>query len=85
MSQSSAAKPRSGRREEGVALLITVLLLLLVAALVADSIGHSGSESVSSARARNAARALHATNGGMQVAVARLSQSPPNMAVVQKL
>ena len=66
------------KREEGVALLITVILILLVGILVLTSIGHSGDESVAGARARSTVRALHAADGGMQLAFARVTQEPPN-------
>ena len=71
-------KPHSRRREEGTALLITMLLILLMGALALDAIDHSGAESVSGARSRSTARALHATDGGMQLALSRLSQTPAN-------
>lgn len=69
---------RDDRREEGVALLITVILILLVGVLVLTSIGHSGDESVAGARARSTSRALHAADGGMQLALTRIAQVPPN-------
>ncbi|MGH0030899.1 MAG: hypothetical protein ACQGVC_13990 [Myxococcota bacterium] len=69
---------RENRREEGVTLLITVIMILLVGILVLTSIGHSGDESVAGARARSTARALHAADGGMQLALTRVTQNPPN-------
>jgi Tfp pilus assembly protein PilX len=66
------------RREQGVTLLVTVVMILLVGILVLTSIGHSGDESVAGARARATARALHAADGGMQLALARVTQDPPN-------
>ena len=65
------------KREQGVALLITLVLILLVGVLVLTSIGHSGDESVAGARARATARALYAADGGMQLAFARVTQQPP--------
>lgn len=65
------------KREQGVALLITLMLILLVGVLVLTSIGHSGDESVAGARARATARALYAADGGMQLAFARVTQQPP--------
>ena len=70
---------RSDRRhQQGVTLLITVIMILLVGILVLTSIGHSGDESVAGARARSTARALHAADGGMQLALTRITQDPPN-------
>jgi hypothetical protein len=67
------------RRESGVALLITVILILLVGVLVLTSIGHSGDESEAGARSRSAARALYAADGGMQLALSRVTQIPANV------
>lgn len=77
-----ATRNRRQRREEGVALLITVILILLVGVLVLTSIGHSGDESVAGARARSTSRALHAADGGMQMALSRVTQIPPNTNAV---
>lgn len=74
--------PRDRRGEQGVALLITVILILLVGILVLTSIAHSGDESVAGARARSTARALHAADGGMQLALARIAQDPPNTSAI---
>lgn len=67
-----------GRHEHGITLLVTVVMILLVGILVLTSIGHSGDESAAGARARASARALHAADGGMQLALARVTQEPPN-------
>jgi len=64
-------------REAGVTLLITVVLILLVGLLVLTSLSHSGDESVAGARGRSASRALHAADGGMQMALNHITQSPP--------
>jgi Tfp pilus assembly protein PilX len=66
-------------REQGITLLVTVVMILLVGILVLTSIGHSGDESAAGARARATARALHAADGGMQLALARITQDPPNV------
>ena len=55
-----------------------MILILLIAALALISIDHAGMESASSARSRSSARALHAADGGAQLAIARLSQSSPD-------
>lgn len=66
------------RREEGVALLITVILILLVGLLVLTSLSHTGDESVAGARSRSASRALHAADGGLQIALSHIAQDPAN-------
>jgi len=71
-------KPMNERREQGITLLITVVMILLVGILVLTSIGHSGDESAAGGRARATARALHAADGGMQMALSRVTQDPPN-------
>jgi hypothetical protein len=72
-------QPTSNRRREtGVALLITVVLTLLVGVLVLTSLRHSGDESVAGARGRSASRALHAADGGMQMALNHITQTTPD-------
>lgn len=76
------ATAKSRREESGIALLITVVLILLFGILVLTSIGHSGDESAASARARSTARALHAADGGMQLALNHVTQEPPDTAPI---
>lgn len=66
------------KRQSGVTVLITVVLLLLMSVLVLSSITHSGDESSAGARARATARVLHAADGGLQIGIGRVVQSPPN-------
>jgi hypothetical protein len=73
---------RRERHESGVTLLITVVLILLVGLLVLTSLSHTGDESVAGARGRSASRALHAADGGMQMALNHVSQSPPDTAPI---
>ena len=75
-----AARPSRGRRERGAALLITALVLLLVSLLSFTSIRNSEQESSSSARSRATARTLHAGDAGLQLALAHLKQTPPDLA-----
>jgi len=70
------------KREEGVTLLITVVLILLVGLLVLTSLSHTGDESVAGARARSASRALHAADGGMQMALSHVTQDPPDTSPI---
>ncbi len=68
-----------GRRcEQGVALIITVLMLSLVGAIAIAAIEHSGEELASGGRTRASTRTLHAANAGIEFALNRLAQSPPN-------
>ena len=69
---------RSAQREGGLALLMTAVLILLAGLLVLTSLSHTGEESIAGARARSTARALHAADGGMQMALSRVTQTPPN-------
>ncbi len=87
MSPSQSGDPRSTwkrrvaarRRERGAALLITALVLMLVSLLSFTSIRNSEQESSSSARSRATARTLHAGDAGLQLALARLTQAPPDL------
>lgn len=71
-------RPRPSKRESGVSVLIVVVLLLLMAALVLNSLRQASDESTASARSRATARALHAADGGLQIAIGHLIQTPPN-------
>jgi Tfp pilus assembly protein PilX len=77
-SPQTSPRRRARREESGIALLITVVLILLFGILVLTSIGHSGDESAASARARSTSRALHAADGGMQLALNHVTQEPPD-------
>ncbi len=68
------------RREEGVALFLTVLILMLVGAIAIAAIEFSGEELKSGSRSRASARALFAADAGIDFALNRLGQSPPNLA-----
>ena len=68
------------RRERGAALLLTVMCLLLVSLLSFNAIRNSERESNSSARSRSTARTLHAGDAGFQLALSRLTQTPPNLS-----
>lgn len=70
------------QRESGITVLVTVVLLLLMSILVLSSISHSGDESSAGARARATARVLHAADGGLQMGIAHIVQTPPNTAPI---
>jgi len=67
------------RREGGVALLVTSLVLLLVGMLAIASLQDAEQESTAGARSRATARTLYAADAGIQLALGRLIQSPPNL------
>lgn len=67
------------RRERGAALLVTSLVLLLVGMLAIASIQDAEQESTAGGRARATTRTLYAADAGIQLALGRLSQSPPNL------
>jgi hypothetical protein len=68
-----------GKREQGIALIIAVLLSLLVSALAVAAIDHAGAELSTAGSSRIVTRALHAADGGLQIARNQLVQSPPNL------
>jgi type II secretory pathway component PulK len=63
-----------------MAMLLTLLVLVAMSAIAVSAIERSGEESAVSGRARRSARAFHAADGGVQVALRRLFQSPPQTA-----
>jgi Tfp pilus assembly protein PilX len=69
----------SHRREHGSALIVTTLILLLVSMLVLTSIKDSEQERTAGARARASSRTLYAAEAGIQLALTRLTQTPPNL------
>jgi Tfp pilus assembly protein PilX len=69
----------ASKRQAGSALIITTLVLLLVTVLALTSLQDSEMESTAGARSRATARTLYAADAGIQLALARLSQSPPNL------
>jgi Tfp pilus assembly protein PilX len=66
--------------ESGMALLIALLLLLVMSAIAVSAIEHSGEESSVAGRFRRTAVTFHAADAGAQVALNRLSQTPPQTA-----
>ena len=67
------------RHERGSALIVTTLILLLVGMLVLTSIKDSEQESTAGGRARASSRTLYAAEAGVQLALTRLVQTPPNL------
>jgi len=70
--------PVRGRREAGMALFVVMLVAALMSALAVAALNRSGAEMASSGATRASARALYAADAGIQIAMARLSQEPPN-------
>jgi Tfp pilus assembly protein PilX len=66
-------------RRQGSALIVTTLILLLVTMLVLTSIKDSEQESTAGARSRATARTLYAAEAGIQLALSRLTETPPNL------
>ena len=69
----------SRERSAGSALVVTVLVLTIVSLLALAGIRNSENESTTSARSRSTTRTLAAADAGVQLALSRLSKSPPNL------
>ena len=67
------------KRQGGAALFITALILMLVGMLAVTSIYNSEQESVGGARARSTSRTFYAADAGIQLALTRLAESPPDL------
>ena len=73
---------RTTKREGGVSVLIVMVLLMLMSVLVLNSLRQASDESAASARSRATTRALNAADGGLQFAIGRLIQTPPNTGAI---
>jgi Tfp pilus assembly protein PilX len=62
-----------------VALLVTAMVLVLVSMLTLGAINHSEQESTGGSRSRSGTRAFYGADAGVELALSRLSQSPPNL------
>lgn len=69
----------STKRRQGAALIVAVIALLMAATIAIHAMQSTQKESTAGARARNTTRTLEAADAGVQFAIARLSQSPPNL------
>ncbi len=63
------------KREQGLALIVSILVLLLVTAISIAAIERSGQESTASGRARSSTRSLYAADAGIQLALGRITRS----------
>ena len=84
MISNSTTRPRGMRTrlasESGVALMIALLVLLVTTVIAMSAIEHAGEESTLSGRLRRSVRTFHAADGGIQVALNRVAQNPPNLS-----
>ncbi len=69
----------AARHEQGIALLMSVLILLLMGAIAIAAIEYSGEELAAGGRARSSAKTLAGADAGIQFALNRLSQLPPDV------
>ena len=70
---------RTEKRRGGMAILLTSMIIMLVSMLALSAIRHSEQESTSSARTRNTVRTMYTADAGIQLALSRLAQSPPDL------
>jgi len=70
---------QSNKREDGLVLLMTMFILMFIGVIAIDAIGQSEIESTASGRSRSTIRTMHAADAGIQLAISRLTQSPPNL------
>jgi Tfp pilus assembly protein PilX len=70
---------RASKREAGAALMITALVMMVVSLLGFAAIRNSEQESTAGARSRATTRSLYAADAGVQLALSRLTQSPPKL------
>ncbi len=66
-------------RRSGFALIIVTLALTITSFLALAGLRNSDRESTAAARSRSTTRMLAAADSGIQLAMSRLSQAPPNL------
>ncbi len=71
---------KNSKREHGSALLVTSIVLVLVSMLALAAMTQSERESTGSARSRSSTRAFYAADAGVELALSRLKQSPPDLS-----
>jgi len=79
MNEMNSSIERRVKRQAGAALLITSLILVLVSMLALSAIVHSEQEATGGARSRSSTRAFYGADAGVDLALGRLEQSPPNL------
>lgn len=65
------------RRQEGIALLVTVTMLVIATMIGLTALQQTQEESTAGGRQRASARTLHAADAGVEFAISRLSQATP--------
>ena len=70
---------RQNRHEAGFAVLMTALVLVLVALIAFTALRRSEQESTAAGRSRSTTRSIQAADAGVQLALSRLRESPPNL------
>jgi len=70
---------RPERHQAGVAVLMTSLVLVLVALIAFTALRRSEQESTAGGRSRATTRSIQAADAGVQLALSRLRESPPNL------
>ena len=68
------------KREQGMALLLSAVILMLVSMLAFSALQHSEQEATSGARSRSSLRTIYAADAGIELALSRLTQSPPDLS-----
>lgn len=68
------------KRQQGAALLVTMLILTVISLVSFAALRHSGQEANSGARSRNTTKTLYTADAGVQLALSRLTQSPPELS-----
>ena len=66
--------------QQGMALLLATVVLMLVSMLAFNAMQHSEQESASGARSRATMRTIYAADAGIELALSRLTQSPPDLS-----
>jgi hypothetical protein len=79
MDSGDEFRNRDTRRQEGAALLVSAVVLSLMSVIAFAAIRHSEQESTSSGRSRAASRAIYAADAGVQLALVRLAETPPDL------
>ena len=67
------------KRKKGFTLLIITLVLVIMSLFALSGMRNSDRESSTAGRSRNTTRTLAAADSGLQLALSRLAQSPPNL------
>jgi Tfp pilus assembly protein PilX len=78
--ESGGRTAGADKRQQGMALFVTALMLAVVGLLTLTSFDRAEQETTAGARSRSTTRTLHAADSGVQLALNRFMQSPPNLS-----